>query len=83
VCSDNYTAQLADMGKVTSDLVNSITLNCQPIDYNKDGAINNGDIQVIDPNGTPITGFTVMGNKLSFTNSLPMGSNSVTYYCAQ
>lgn len=83
VCSENYTAQLADMGKVTASLVNSITLNCQPIDYNKDGNIDSGDIQVVGPNGAPIMGFTVTGTKLSFAAALPVGNNSVTYYCAQ
>jgi hypothetical protein len=84
VCSENYTAQLSDMGKVTADLVNSITLSCQPIDYNKDGNIDGGDVQVTGPSGAPITGFTVMGNKLNFgTVYLPVGANSVSYYCAQ
>ncbi len=83
VCSEDYAAQLADMGKVTAELVNAITLNCQPLDYNKDGQINGGDIQVMDPNGNNITGFTVMGTKLTFAIGLPVGNNTVRYYCAQ
>jgi len=83
VCSEDYAAQLADMGKVTSDLVNSITLNCQPLDYNRDGQINGGDIQVMDPSGAPITNFTVSGTRLTFPVALPIGNSTVNYYCAQ
>jgi hypothetical protein len=83
VCSENYTDQLADMGRVTADLVNSITLNCQPIDFNRDGNIDGGDIQVTGPTGAAITGFTVTGMKLTFATGLPLGANTIKYYCAQ
>jgi hypothetical protein len=83
VCSDNYSAQLANMGKVTAELVNSVTLNCQPIDYNKDGKIDGGDVQVFTAAGAAVLDFTVTGTKVTFTNGLPIGSNQVKYYCAQ
>ena len=79
----NTGAQLADMGKITADLVNSVTLNCQPVDYNKDGKVDGGDVMVTTANGAPITGFTLMGTKLTFVNALPIGQNSIKYYCAQ
>jgi hypothetical protein len=83
VCSDNYSAQLANMGKVTAELVNSVTLNCQPIDYNKDGKIDGGDVQVFTAAGAAVLDFTVTGTKVTLTNGLPIGSNQVKYYCAQ
>ena len=83
VCSEDYAAQLADMGKITAELVNAISLNCQPLDYNKDGKIDAGDVQVLSPAGAPITGFTVQGTKLTFSAALPVGANTVKYYCAQ
>lgn len=83
VCSEDFSTQLADMGKVTADLVNSVTLNCQPIDYNKDGKIDAGDVTVVTSNGAPIVDFTVQGTKLTFTIALPIGQNEIKYYCAQ
>lgn len=83
VCSENFSSQLADMGKVTADLVNSVTLNCNPVDYNNDGKVDEADVSVTTSTGTPITGFTLMGTKLTFVNALPIGQNEIKYYCAQ
>lgn len=82
-CLDDYSAQLKDMGKVTADLVSSVTLDCQPLDYNLDGKIDVGDVTVTDPKGNNITAFMVQGNKLTFTNQLPIGLNKISYYCTQ
>ncbi len=82
-CSNDYSSQLADMGKITVELVSSVTLLCMPIDYNRDGVVNQGDVEVIAANGVPITDFTVQGMKLTFSNGLPMGENQIRYYCAQ
>ncbi len=83
VCSEDFSTQLADMGKVTFDLVSSVTLNCQPIDYNKDGQVNGADVTVTTATGAPITNFTLMGTKLTFIDALPIGQNEIKYYCAQ
>lgn len=83
VCSEDFSAQLADMGRVTADLVNSVTLNCQPIDHNNDGQVNALDVTVTTANGAPITGFTLQGTTLTFVNALPIGQNEIKYYCAQ
>ena len=54
-----------------------------PWDMDHDGKIDMSDVQVSDPAGSPITGFTVQGTKLTFASALPIGSTSVKYYCAQ
>lgn len=83
VCSEDFSSQLSDMGKVTSELVNSITLNCQPVDQNNDGKVDAGDVSVTTATGTPITDFTLAGTKLTFSNALPIGQNEIKYYCSQ
>lgn len=82
-CSEDYSSQLADMGKATAELVNSVTLECAPIDSNGDSKIDNADVQVADAQGANVTGFTVMGDKLNFSMGLPVGSNRIKYYCLQ
>lgn len=84
VCAVDYGGQLTAMGRATTDLVNSVTLECAPIDNNSDGVVNSSDIQVTSVNG-PLTAsdFTLTGSKLTFSSSLPVGSNSIEYYCVQ
>jgi hypothetical protein len=82
-CLADYGAQMKDMGKATAELVNSVTLDCQPVDQNNDGKVDMADVMVTDPNGNAITGFTVQGNKLTFTTQLPVGNNKFDYYCVQ
>lgn len=82
-CSDDYSGQLADMGKITAELVNSVTLACQPVDANNDGVVNVADIQVRTMAGVVITNFTLDGTKLTFVDALPLGENQITYYCVQ
>ncbi len=83
VCSEDYSAQLAAMGQATRDLVNSLTLDCNPVDANADGQVTNADIVVTSSTGSPITDFTLAANKLTFTNALPIGVNQLSYYCVQ
>ncbi|MGE4133992.1 MAG: hypothetical protein AB7F86_20310, partial [Bdellovibrionales bacterium] len=83
VCSEDYGSQLSEMGRVTAELVNSVTLMCPPLDANGDGSVNTADVEVKDANGVAITAFTLEGTKLTFQNSLPLGQNSLKYYCAQ
>lgn len=83
VCSEDFSGQLADMGKVTVELVNSVTLQCQPVDSNADGVVNMADVQVTTAAGQAVTGFRIEGTKLTFDQALPLGTNQVQYYCAQ
>ncbi len=71
------------MGSATADLVNSVTLSCQPTDSNNDGKVDVNDVQVRAENGAIIKDFTLSGTKLTFTNNLPVGITQLTYYCVQ
>lgn len=83
VCSEDYSTQLSAMGKVTADLVNSVTLQCQPVDSNGDGKVDAGDIAVNDQSGAPLSGYTLNGTTLTFSSGLPLGNNELKYYCIQ
>lgn len=81
VCTNDYSSQLSDIGAVTASLVNSITLDCQPSDSNKDGKIDAKDIQIVAPNGSEITGFELSGRLVTFNQYLPLGKNEIHYFC--
>lgn len=71
------------MGRATTSLVNTVTLNCAPLDMTSDGQINANDVQVTDGNQSPIIDFTVNGSNLIFGSNLPTGLNTITYFCVQ
>lgn len=81
-CKEDYSNQLSLMGIVTRDLVSSLTLDCQPIDYNGDGVIDGRDILVQNA-GAPVPGANLTGRSVSFASALPVGTNQVTYFCAE
>jgi len=83
VCSEDYSSQLSAMGQVTADLVNSLTLECQPFDQNGDGQVDAADIEVRDANGALLSGYTLNGTKLTFSSALPVGLNELRYYCVE
>lgn len=78
VCSQDYGSQLASIGQATVDLVNSVDLNCAPLDTNGDGK---ADVQVVAANGTTIPSFTVSGLKVTFSSALPAGAHQFNYRC--
>ena len=82
-CTNDYGSQLSAMGRVSAELVNSLTLTCSPVDANGDGLIAADDVNVRDAAGTAITDFTLAGNKITFTGYLPVGMNNLEYYCAE
>lgn len=81
VCTNDYSSQLSDIGAVTASLVNSVTLDCQPTDSNNDGIVNAADVQIRTPNGTVITGYEVVGRRVTFSQALPIGKNEFQYFC--
>ena len=80
-CSEDYGSQLSAIGQNTAELINSVTLSCQPVDANSDGVIDAGDVEVRTPNGVLSTGYQVNGRKLTFTDYLPVGRNELVYRC--
>lgn len=78
VCSTDYAGQLAEIGQATVDLINSVTLDCAPMDKTGD---NVPDIQVMTADGSTPPSYTVQGNKVQFSMALPPGNNVISYTC--
>ncbi|MFZ4403387.1 MAG: vWA domain-containing protein [Pseudobdellovibrionaceae bacterium] len=80
VCEDNYSNQLSIIGKKVAELVKSATLDCPPVDSDKDGK---PDIVVVNNLGQQEKNFVITGLQINFTNPLPDGLNSIRYRCAK
>lgn len=78
VCSNDYGAQLAAMGRATADLVNSATLNCTPVDTNNDGM---ADVRITTADGSAAPAYTITGLTITFARALPVGNNQLSYTC--
>lgn len=79
VCEADYSAQLASIGKATVDQVNTATLECAPLDTNKDGK---ADVEIVTASGATAPSYTISGLTISFASPLPAGTNSLNYKCA-
>lgn len=78
VCSDDYAAQLSNIGQSTRDLISSVTLRCAPVDVTGDGK---GDITITTSNNAPAPSYTIDGMRAIFATPLPTGVNTLTYKC--
>jgi hypothetical protein len=78
VCDSDYGALLSRIGDGVRNLILSMELNCEPQDVDGNGF---SDVTItLDGGGTPPP-YTVMGNKVVFTQPLPVGNHSAEYYC--
>lgn len=80
-CTNDYSAQLENIGALTASLVNSVTLDCQPTDSNHDGVVDAKDVEIRTSNGIPIKNYEVSGRRVTFTEALPVGKNEFLYFC--
>lgn len=78
VCATDYAAQLGSIGQATVDQVRSSNLDCAPLDTNADGK---ADVQIITSNGSAAPSYTVSGLKITFSTTLPAGTNQLKYTC--
>ncbi len=80
VCATDYSSQLTAMGKAVTELVQSATLQCQPLDITGDGVV---DVRITTATGATAPAYTVVGNKITFASPLPVGTNTLDYSCLQ
>ncbi|WP_413557837.1 hypothetical protein [Bdellovibrio sp. HCB209] len=81
VCASDYTSILSNAGNAAVSLTRSISLQCIPIDSDNDGKI---DFTLKSSSGAVISsGYSVSGKIVTFTSTLPNGSYSADYRCAQ
>jgi hypothetical protein len=79
VCDTDYSSQLKLIGAASAQLVNNVSLDCSPVDSDKNGML---DVSVSAVTaGLVIPAFNVSANQLQFAQNLPVGSYKVNYRC--
>lgn len=78
VCESDYAGQLSVIGDSTAENVKVVTLDCDPVDSDKNGAVN---LVVKDQNNVEQKNFTLKGRVLSFDKPLSVGKYSFAYTC--
>lgn len=81
VCEQDYGSQLSEIGKSTSEQVKQTTLDCAPVDADKNGF---ADIEIRNAQTNAlITNYTVSGLQINFDQPLAPGQYSLTYICVK
>lgn len=78
VCAVDYTGQLKIIGQNIKDKVNSIKLECAPVDSDKDGKVN---VAIKDSASNILNNYNVENDVVSFTDYLAVGKYSMEYTC--
>ncbi len=81
VCATDYGDQLKIIGQNIADQVNEILLECAPVDSD-----NNGKVDLVIKDATRdiiLDNYTLTGNKVVFSQMLPVSMYSVSYRCYQ
>jgi len=81
VCDVDYGSQLQLIGQATANLVKNISLDCAPVDSDKNGLKDIVIANVTNP-ATLIPAYTLSGNQLQFTVALDPAQYRVDYKCA-
>ncbi len=80
VCESDYAGQLSIIGDNTSETVRSVTLDCNPVDSDKNGSV---DLTVRNSANQVLTNYTLNGRIITFSQALAIGSYSFSYRCLQ
>lgn len=81
VCEADYGSQLRDIGKASANLVRNISLDCAPVDSDRNGMKDVVITNVMNP-AAVIPAYTVNGNQLQFAVALDPAQYRVNYICA-
>jgi hypothetical protein len=81
VCEVDYGSQLRDIGKASANLVRNISLDCAPVDSDKNGMKDVVLSNVTNP-AAVIPAYTINGNQLQFAVALDPAQYRVNYTCA-
>lgn len=85
VCASDYTSQLQSIGSGVARMGREISLDCKPLDINRDGV---GDVRVLfrTSNSTSYQNYSgtyrISGQKLIFNNNPIAGQYQVDYNCS-
>lgn len=78
VCESDYSGQLTVIGDSTADNVKVVALDCEPVDSDKNGAVN---LVVKDQNNLELKNYTLKGRVLTFDRALAVGNYKFSYTC--
>ena len=81
VCEADYGSQLRDIGRASANLVRNISLDCSPVDSDRNGMKDVVITNVTNP-AAVIPSYTVNGNQLQFSVALNSAQYRVNYICA-
>lgn len=80
VCASDYGSQLAQMGQAVANLRRTVSLNCAPLDQNKNGTIID-NILVTLQTGNSLAVTAVSGQTITVANDFPAGTHRIDYWC--
>jgi hypothetical protein len=78
VCEPDYGAQMAEIGNGVRDLARSVSLECSPLDLNKDGK---PDLVIESPGSLPVPSYTIKGTTVVFASQPAEGQYVFKYAC--
>lgn len=78
ICANNYSKILKDIGKGVADLQKVHKLKCVPQDRTGDGKV---EMTISSKDGSPIPGYTIDGDTITFDRFLSADSYKFSYYC--
>ena len=80
VCASDYGTQLAQMGQSVANLRRTVSLNCAPLNQNKNGTLLD-DILVTLQSGDSLAVAAVSGQTLTVASDFPAGTHRLDYWC--
>lgn len=81
VCEVDYGSQLREIGKASANLIKNISLDCAPVDSDKNGMKDIVLTNVTNP-AAVIPAYTINGNQLQFAVALDPAQYRVNYTCS-
>jgi hypothetical protein len=80
VCASDYGSQLAQMGQSVANLRRTVSLNCAPLNQNKNGTLLDDILVTLESGGTvPVA--SVSGQTLTVASDFPAGTHRIDYWC--
>ncbi len=80
VCAADYGTQLTQMGQAVVNLRRTVSLNCPPLNQNKNGTLLD-DIMVTLESGGSLGVADVSGQTLTVASDFPAGRHKIDYWC--
>lgn len=80
VCASDYGSQLTQMAQSVANLRRTVSLNCAPLNQNKNGTLLD-DVLVTLQSGSSLGVAAVSGQTLTMASDFPAGTHRIDYWC--